>query len=320
MSAAPRLVTEQSDRVLTVIFNNPPRHFFDEPMSIELDRLTRELRRDSTIRAVVFTGGDDSYLTHFDVPSLLRGAESVPVSVGYGPARAVIAGARVAVANRGVDAVLRRTALRNTLFLARTYRSLERLSRLDQVVLTEINGLALGMGAIFALACDIRIMADDTKIGLVESGIGLLAGAGGTQRLARIVGAAASVQLLLDGSWLTAGDAARLGIVHQVCPRETLRACTLEVADRMAARPSAVTREIKRAVYDSSTRPGVASMRREAAGLVRTLTDRDTKRSMAAYRDYLAANAPLTDEVILRGWERVGISRHTISSSSPSAR
>lgn len=84
MNTTPRLLTDQSDRVLTVAFNNPPRHFFDERMSIELDHLTRELRRDSTIRAVVFTGCDDTYLTHFDVPSLLRGAETVPVSVGYG--------------------------------------------------------------------------------------------------------------------------------------------------------------------------------------------------------------------------------------------
>lgn len=320
MRASPRLVTEQSDRVLTVAFNNPPRHFFDERMSIELDHLTRELSRDSTIRAVVFTGCEDTYLTHFDVPSLLRGAESVPVSVGYGPARAVIAGARVAVANRRVDSVLRRTGLRNTLFLARTYGSLERLSRLDQAVITEIDGLALGMGAIFALACDIRIMADDTKIGLVESGIGLLAGAGGTQRLTRIVGAAAAVELLLEGSWLTADDAARLGVVHHVRPRERLRAFTLELAGRMAARSPAITREVKRAVYDSSTRPIAASMRREAAGLVRTLTDRDTKRSMTAYRNYLATNEPLTDEVILRGWELVGVSRQAISPTSTSDR
>lgn len=309
MRTSPRLVTEQSDRVLTVAFDNPPRHFFDEQMSIELDNLTRELRRDSAIRAVVFTGRDDTYLTHFDVPSLIRGAESVPVSVGHGPARAVIAGARAAVANRSVDSVLRRTGLRNTLFPARSYGSLERLSRLDQVVITEINGLALGMGAIFALACDIRIMAEDTKVGLVESGIGLLAGASGTQRLTRIVGPAAAVELLLEGSWLTADDAVQLGIVHHVCPRERLRAFTVALADRMAARSPAVTREIKRAVYDSSTRPTAASMRREGAGLVRTLTDRDTKRSMAAYRTYLATNEPLTDEVILRGWERIGNSR-----------
>lgn len=187
-------------------------------------------------------------------------------------------------------------------------------------MITEVNGLALGMGAIFALACDIRIMADDTEIGLVESGIGLLAAAGGTQRQTRIVGTAAAVELLLEGSWLTADDAARLGIVHQVCPRERLRTSTIELAGRLAARSPAVTREIKRAVYDASARPTSASMRREAAGLVRTLTDRDTKRSMTDYRDYLAANAPLTDDVILRGWERVGVSRHTSSPTITSDR
>lgn len=87
-----RLVTRQNDRVLTVTFNNPPRHFFDERMSLEFDQLTRLLAKDRTVGAVVFTGADNTFITHFDVPDLLRGARSVPVPVPYPVARASING------------------------------------------------------------------------------------------------------------------------------------------------------------------------------------------------------------------------------------
>ncbi|TCJ96421.1 enoyl-CoA hydratase/isomerase family protein [Nocardia alba] len=297
-----RLIAHRSGRVLTVRFDNPPRHFFDEQMSIELDALTKALRRDSTVRAVIFTGSADTYLTHFHVPALRRGAEAAPVSIGYRPARLIAAAARLTVACRQADAALRHTVARDALFVARTYAALDRLSRLDQVVITEINGLALGMGFIFALACDIRIMADDTEIGLVESGLAVLAGATGTQRLTHAVGAATAVELLLEGRVLTAEEAARSRLVHHVYPRAELPARTRAIAERLAGRSPAVTREIKRSVYDSATRPARAALRAETASLIRTLTTDDAARALAIYDDYLATHEPLTDEVILRGW------------------
>ncbi|QZH69436.1 enoyl-CoA hydratase/isomerase family protein [Mycolicibacterium farcinogenes] len=283
-------------------FNHPPRHFFDEQMSIELDALTRALQRDSTVRAVVFTGTDSTYLTHFHVPSLLAGASTVPWEIGYRPARAVAAMARLAVKSRHVDAVLSRTAARDTLFLARTYAALDRLSRLDQVVITAINGMALGMGAIFALACDIRIMADDTKIGLVESGLEILAGASGTQRLTRTVGSGVAIELLLEGRWLTATDAEQLRLVQHVRSRGQLLATATETAERLAGRSPALTREVKRAVYDAGTRPSTAGLGREAASTIRTLTTAAARRALSSYSDYLASHEPLTDEVILHAW------------------
>jgi enoyl-CoA hydratase len=297
-----RLITHQSGRVLTVRFNNPPRHFFDEQMSIELDELTRALQRDRSVRAVVFTGSAASYLTHFDVPALRDGANAVPVSIGYRTARILSAAARFAVTSRQTDALLRRTAARGTMFLARTYAALDRLAGLDQVVIAEINGLALGMGAIFALACDIRTMADDTLIGWPESGLAMLAGATGTQRLTRTVGAATTVELLLEGRWLTAAQAAELHLVQHIHPREQLHGQTLAIAERLATRSPTITREIKRSVYRTATRPARTSLRDEAASVIRTLTTNDAKHALATYGDYLATHEPLTDNVILRGW------------------
>jgi enoyl-CoA hydratase len=318
----PRLLTRQSGPVLTVRFNHPPRHFFDEQMSIELDTMTRALQRDSSVRAVVFTGTEATYLTHMHVPSLLAGTSSVPWEIGYRPARLIAATARVAASSRRLDAALRRSPAGDILFLARTYAALDRLSRLDQVVITAINGLALGMGAIFALSCDIRIMADDTDIGLVESGLGILAGAGGAQRLTRMAGTGTAIELLLEGRRLGAAEAERLRVVQHITPRSELLSATRSIAERLAHRTPAVVREIKRAVYDSAARPAKNGLLREAAGTIRTLTTRSAETSLAGYSDYLATHETLTDEVILEAWGpllgHAAAPEHTANLTQPS--
>ncbi|WP_192809003.1 enoyl-CoA hydratase/isomerase family protein [Actinomadura montaniterrae] len=302
MSTGRRLAVRREGAVMTVTFDNPPRHFFDEEMSVELDGLTRALRRDPSVRVVVFTGTGTSFLTHFDVPSLARGASSVPLPLGFGAGRLVAAVAGAAVRGRRVDRALRKTIARHALFLARTTAALDRLTRLDKVVVAEINGLCLGMGCILALACDIRVIADDVLIGLPESDLEILAGAGGTQRLTRTVGTGAALDLLLRGHWITAREAARLSLVQHVHPRERLHDRVLELCEGLARPSAVVTREIKRAVHETSTRPSRAALCRETAGTARTLSTRAAARELARYERYLAAHEPLTDEVILRGW------------------
>jgi enoyl-CoA hydratase/carnithine racemase len=297
-----RLLTTHRGRVLIVEFNNPPRNFFDEAMSIELDALTRALHRDRTIGAVLFTGRDDTYLTHFDVPTLLRGASTTPFAIGYRPARIVAAASRLTAHSRLLDRVARHTAARDIAFLGRIYAALDRLNRSDKVVVTAINGLALGMGCIFALACDVRLIADDTHIGLPESALAIIAAVGGTQRLTRAVGASRALELLLDGRWLTAAQAHELGIAHHVLPREELRDHSYTVAERLARRSPVINREIKRVIYDAGSRPLPAALRREAAATITTMTSNQARRCLESYNRHLASQDLLTDEAIMRGW------------------
>ncbi|MBF6331675.1 enoyl-CoA hydratase/isomerase family protein [Nocardia transvalensis] len=296
-----RFRTEQHGQVLMVWFDNPPRHFFDEQMSIELDDLTRRLRRDRTTRAVVFTGSGDHYLTHFDVPELLHGAQRTPFPVPYAAAKLVVADAMLGRV-RSVDRKLRRTPARGVLVMMRTYAALRRMNRMDKVVVTAINGLALGMGCIFALACDIRLMAGHQQIGLPESGLGLLAAAGGTQRLVRLVGPGRALDLLLDGRWLGATEAADLGLIHRAVPAPELLPETMAIAQRLATRSPQITREIKRMVYDAGSRPFATAARMEAASLLTTMTSAHTEQRLRAYRDWLAAPDSITDEVVRQGF------------------
>lgn len=299
-----RLRVEQAGRVLTVEFDNPPRNFFDERTSFELDDLTRELERDRSIRAVVFSGRD-TFVTHFNVPDLLRGSRSAPAAVTFRQARAVTAAAGLVGHSRALDRLLSRTPARDLLMSARVYRSLRRMNRIDKVLVAAINGMALGMGCIFALACDIRLMADGYPIGLVESGIAILAGAGGTQRIVRMVGSSRGLELLLSGRWMPAAEAADIGLVHAVVPAERLRTEALALAERMSARPPALVREVKRMAYDAATRPFAAALRMEAASMAVTVASAEAERAMDAYVSDLAQLDPLTDDAILAAWRRL---------------
>ncbi|RDI67997.1 enoyl-CoA hydratase/isomerase family protein [Nocardia pseudobrasiliensis] len=296
-----RLLVEHYDRVLLVRFDNPPRHFFDDRMSIELDDLTRRLRSDRDTRAVVFTGQGQTYMTHFDVPELVRAAEQIPLELSYAAAKLIVA-AGIPGRARGVDRLLRRTRARELLTMTRTYATLRRLRTSDKVVLTAVNGLALGMGCIFALGCDIRLMAENRQLGLPESGLGLLAAAGGTQSLVRMVGPGRALELLLEGRWLDAPEAVDLGLIHHAVPAAELLPETLTVAHRLATRSPRITREIKRMVYDAGTRPSATAARMEAAALLATMTSKTTEHRLRAYHDRLNTSGPVTDDLVRQGF------------------
>jgi enoyl-CoA hydratase len=302
MPEAPRLIAAQDGRVLTVRFNNPPRHFYDERMSAELDELTRKLRRDTAIGAVVFTGQDTTYLTHFEVGELVRGSQTMPFRVPYPLARVLTASAGLAGRARVLNPVLRRIPTHQLLSMARLYTSLERLTRMDKVIVAAINGLALGMGCIFSLACDIRLMSDDQEIGLPETALGMLAAAGGTQRLVRTVGAGRALEILLDGRWLSAREAVDIGLVHRAVPANRLLPEATNLAHRLAKRSPVINREIKRMVYDAGTRSFNKGSAMEAASLVATISTNQAERSLASYHQWLTSHRELTDEVIRRGW------------------
>lgn len=298
----PRLRILKSGRVLNVVFDNPPRHFFDEAMSVELDLLTRALARDSQVGAVVFTGSNDTFITHLDVPELLRGVRAAPFPVNYQTARIAVAASRFATRSVAIDRALRHTRARDAVFMARVYRSLDRLNQMDKVTIASINGLALGMGCILALACDLRYMSEDVQIGLPETALGMLAGAGGTQRLTRMLGSSRALELLLEGRWMNAAEAHDLGVVHRILAARDLQAHAQESAERLARRSPVINREIKRAVYDAGSRPLHRALRREAASLIATVTSPQTERRLAEYDEYLGAHAGLSDAVITAGW------------------
>lgn len=123
-----------------------------------------------------------------------------------------------------------------------------RIERSPRVSIAEIGGPALGGGLELALACDIRIAADGAKLGLPEARLGLLPGAGGTQRLTRICGDAAARQLILGAEVVDGARAAALGLVHQSVAPTELEAAARAQAERIAAMPAATLAACKRCI------------------------------------------------------------------------
>jgi len=115
-----------------------------------------------------------------------------------------------------------------------------------------INGFALGGGCELAMACTLRLAADTARLGQPEINLGITPGFAGTQRLVRLVGKAAALDLLLSGRHVTADEALRIGLVHRVVPVAELHAAAQALAVELAAKAPLATRFILEAVHQGS--------------------------------------------------------------------
>lgn len=122
---------------------------------------------------------------------------------------------------------------------------LAQLESLPLVTLAEIGGAAMGGGLELALACDLRVAAGEARLALPETRLGLVPGAGGTQRLTALCGPAVAKRLILGAEVLDGATAAALGVVHWAVPRETLPSFTGALAARLAELPRAAVAAAK---------------------------------------------------------------------------
>ena len=156
------------------------------------------------------------------------------------------------------------------------------LERLPQATIAEIGGSAMGGGLELALACDLRIAAEDARLGLPEARLGLLPGAGGTQRLTRIAGEVIAKRLILRAEILDGRDAARLGIVHWAVPAAELAARARAIANEITALPPAAVAACKRCI--DAPRDGADGYEAEVLGTAQLLASDETQRRV---RDFL---------------------------------
>jgi len=115
--------------------------------------------------------------------------------------------------------------------------SFDKLAALPCPTIAAINGYALGGGCEMAMACDLRVAADNAKLGQPEILLGIIPGAGGTQRLARLVGVGRAKDLILTGRHVDAAEALRIGLVDRVAPAAEVLDTALELAAALAAGP-----------------------------------------------------------------------------------
>lgn len=167
-------------------------------------------------------------------------------------------------------------------YVASIQRLYARIEALPQVTLAEIGGAALGGGFELTLSCDLRIAAAEAKLGLPEVKLGLIPGAGGTQRLTRLVGRGLANRLILAAETVDGQTAEKLGLVQWVCPRAELAARAAEIAARIASLPAAALAAAKQCMTAAAT-PGRGGYGEELEVTRNLQTDPETRERISAF-------------------------------------
>ena len=161
----------------------------------------------------------------------------------------------------------------------------DRLAEIGLPLIAAVRGFALGGGLELAMACDMIVAAEDATFGQPEIKIGVMPGAGGTQRLTRAVGKARAMELILTGRTMSAAEAAASGVVTTVVPAEATVDAALELAERIAAMPPLAIRAAKMAILDASERGLRDGLTRERDAFFRLFDSQDQAEGMAAFTE-----------------------------------
>jgi enoyl-CoA hydratase len=209
------LLLDREGAVATITFNRPKvLNALNAQTLDELRRAILGLRRDDAIRVVILTGsGEKSFVAGADINELA-------VQSPTGGRDHALAGQHV----------------------------FDLIENLGKPVIAAINGYALGGGCELAMACTIRIAADTAKLGQPEINLGIIPGYAGTQRLTRLVGRGAALELLLTGEQISAAEALRLGLVNRVVTAANLMGEARKLAQTLASKPPVAMRFIIDAV------------------------------------------------------------------------
>ena len=152
----------------------------------------------------------------------------------------------------------------------------------NKPVIAAVNGFALGGGLELAMACHIRIAADNAKMGLPEVSLGLIPGYGGTQRLTRLVGKGKALEIILTADMITAAEAYQYGLVNQVVSQDDLLTKAEEILNRILLRaPLALASAIK--AVNAGTRDGVNGFETEIAEFGKCFGTEDFKEGVSAF-------------------------------------
>ena len=204
---------EISDGIGTIRLVRPPMNALNTALQEELRAAAAQVTADDEVYAVVVYGGEKVFAAGADIKEM--------ADMSY------------------VDMSLRAADLSS---------ALGAISRIPKPVVAAITGYALGGGCELALACDWRVVADNAKLGQPEIKLGIIPGAGGTQRLARLVGPAKAKDLIMSGRMVDAEEALRIGLADRVVPAEQVYTAALELVKQYVGGPVQALRAAKLAV------------------------------------------------------------------------
>ena len=165
----------------------------------------------------------------------------------------------------------------------------DHISSITKPIIAAVSGFALGGGCEFALVCDIIIAAENAKFSLPETGLGIIPGAGGTQRLVRAVGKAKAMEMILTGRMIDAAEAERIGMVSLVVPSEKFMDEVMAVAMKVASLSRPVAKAAKQAMKAAEELPLSSGLKLERELIHSMFALHDQKEGMAAFLEKRAA-------------------------------
>jgi len=237
------------DRIALVTVNRPPVNALNRQLEDELEDVFDELAGLQEVGAAIITGGGE---------------------------KAFIAGADIKM-------ISEKNPEEAAEMSASTQRVLLKVERFDRLVVAAVNGLALGGGCEVAMACDIRVMDESAIIGLPEVTLGLLPGAGGTQRLARLVGIGKAKELILTGDPIGAEEAKSIGLIERIAPKGEAVSEAKKLAKRVLSRGPVAITNAKRAINEGLDLPLEDGLKIETRLFSDLFKTRDMQEGVAAF-------------------------------------
>ena len=197
----------------TIRLDRPKVNALNAAVAREIDEAVESARTNDSVRSVVVWGGE-----------------------------------RVFAAGADIKEMEQRDAVTMYRYIGEFQDVFSRLENLPKVTIAAINGYALGGGCELALACDFRVCAEDSQLGQPEILLGVIPGAGGTQRLPRLVGAGRAKDIIYSGRFVAADEALAIGLVNEVVPAAEVHARAMKMAERYARGPSVALMAAKQAI------------------------------------------------------------------------
>jgi enoyl-CoA hydratase len=243
----PLVVVERDDPIAVVLLNRPQQlNALSDELMEALVAALRDLDADDAIRCIVLGGSERAFAAGADIAQL---AQASPVEMYY----------------------------------QRRGDRWDEIRALWTPLVAAVSGFCLGGGCELAMACDLIVASETARFGQPETGLGLIPGAGGTQRLTRAVGKAVAMDVILSGRFLSAAEAQRAGLIARVVAKEAWLEEAKRLARDVAARGPVATRLAKEAVDRAFEGPLTLGVEYERRLLYLALASEDAKEGLTAF-------------------------------------
>ncbi len=237
-----------TDRVAVLTIDHPPANALNQTTLSELRTALDQLEMDERVKAVVITGEGRFFIAGADIKEFTELTEA--------------SAKKLAEAGQ---------------------RLFDRIEAYPKPVIAAINGACLGGGLELAMACHIRLAAQEAKLGLPELNLGLIPGYGGTQRLPRLVGRGKATQMILTSEMISGEEAFRIGLVEAVYPLEQLLAEARKLAETIAQKSAVSMRLALEAIHTGLTEGITQGLAREAELFGEAFRSEDMKEGVNAF-------------------------------------